>query len=262
MSTDGWQPQQYERFAAERAQPFHDLLALVRPVAGGVALDLGCGTGELTATMHRAVKADATVGIDNSPAMLADASDHAPAGVTFRLGDLRDDPPEAPVDLVFSNAALQWVPEHREVLARWAGWLRPGGQLAVQVPANADHPSHTTSAGLALESPFREMFDGEPPADSVLGVLPPAEYSELLHGLGFAEQHVRLQVYGHVLASTAEVVEWVKGTSLTRFKRALAADDFDAFVAAYAARLTEVLGDHRPYFYAFKRILLWARLPH
>lgn len=261
MSADGWQPQQYERFAAERSQPFHDLLALVRPITGKVALDLGCGTGELTAHMHAAVGAAATVGIDNSPAMLADAGDHASDGLTFRYGDLRDDPPESPVDLVFSNAALQWVPEHREVLTRWASWLRPGGQLAVQVPANADHLSHTTSATLATESPFREMFDGEPPADAVLGVLSPAEYAEVLHGLGFTEQHVRLQVYGHVLASTAEVVEWVKGTSLTRFKRTLSAADFDAFVAAYAARLTEVLGDHRPYFYAFKRILLWARLP-
>jgi trans-aconitate 2-methyltransferase len=91
--------------------------------------------------------------------------------------------------------------------------LRPGGQIAVQVPANADHPSHTVAAEIAREEPFASAFDGEPPPDTVaLTVLPPARYAELLNEAGVAEQHVRLQVYGHRLPSTADVVEWTRGT--------------------------------------------------
>jgi trans-aconitate 2-methyltransferase len=90
---------------------------------------------------------------------------------------------------------------------------------------------------------------------------PLERYAELLHDLGFARQNVRPQVYGHVLASTADVVEWTKGTTLTRFARALPLDLYDTFVDRYRQRLISVLGDRHPYFYAFKRVLFWARLP-
>src|SRR4051812_40214759 len=217
--TDAWQPGQYERFAAERAQPFHNLLALVQPTPGGRAVDFGCGTGELTAVLHQHLGVADTVGIDSSPAMLEKASP-AP-GLTFRPGDLRDTDGVGPVDVVFANAALQWVPDHRGVLTSWAALLSEGGQLAVQVPANLDHPSHTTSTQLATEAPFVDAFDGVPPPDPVLSVLRPEQYATLLDELGFTQQHVRLQVYGHHLDATADVVEWVKGTSLVRFRETL-----------------------------------------
>jgi trans-aconitate 2-methyltransferase len=89
-------------------------------------------------------------------------------------------------------------------------------------------------------------------------VLAPEEYAQLLDDLGFTRQHVRLQVYSH-LDSTDEVVEWVKGTSLTRFQRAMPAETYAQFLDRYRARLIEVLGDHHPYLYTFKRILFWAR---
>jgi len=92
-------------------------------------------------------------------------------------------------------------------------------------------------------------------------VLAPQRYAELLDELGFAEQHVRLQVYGHHLASTSDVVEWTKGTTLLPFQRALPPEGFDAFVERYRERLAEVVGDRAPYFYTFNRILFWARLP-
>ncbi len=140
--------------------------------------------------------------------------------------------------------------------------LAESGQLAVQVPANVDHASHQVAAEVAAESEFEEAFAsaGGPPLDAVHHVLPPERYAEVLDELGYAHQHVRLQVYGHHLASTSEVVEWVKGTSLTRFQRVLTPADFDRFLAAYRTRLLETLGDHEPYFYAFKRILVWGRL--
>ena len=253
MTSSSWDPGQYNRFSAEREQPFWDLAALLDPVPAPQTVDLGCGDGRLTAALHRKLGASATTGVDSSPAMLEAAGAHGGEGVRFGPGDIstwagRD------LDIVFSNAALHWVPDHAAVLRRWASALRPGGQLAVQMPTNADHASHRVARELGAE-----WLGDDAPADPVdRNVLAPEAYAGLLNALGFERQHVRLQVYGHVLASSAEVVEWVKGTSLTRFKAVLGADH-DRFVDEYRRRLVAELGDERPYFYAFKRILLWGR---
>lgn len=255
--TDGWNPDQYERFKAERTQPFRDLLALLQPCPGGSAVDLGCGTGELTRELHTALGVARTIGIDTSSAMLERATPGG--GVEFQQGDIATFDGHAPFDVVFSNAALQWVPHHPEVLRRLTGLVAPGGQLAVQMPTNADHASHLVANDVAHEPPFVDAFDGGPPPDPVrANVLGPEQYAELLDELGYREQHVRLQVYGHHLESTSGVVEWVKGTTLTRFREWLPADLYDAFVVRYGDALAEILGDRRPYFYAFKRILFWA----
>jgi trans-aconitate 2-methyltransferase len=114
---------------------------------------------------------------------------------------------------------------------------------------------------VAAESPFREALERDPPPDPGRNVLAPGEYAELLHELGFTDQHVRLQVYGHRLVSTDEVVEWAKGTHLTYFRARLPDDVYAQYVDRYRRRLLDRLGERRPYFYAFKRILFWARLP-
>jgi trans-aconitate 2-methyltransferase len=253
---DPWDPAQYNRFAAEREQPFWDLVRLLQPVEAATVVDLGCGDGRLTATLSDQLNASSTLGIDSSPAMISASAAHATHRIRFELGDIGDWSQPASWDIVFANASLHWVPDHPGVLARWADSLRPDGQLAVQVPANADHPAQQVAEALA-----REWFD-HPPADPVSqNVLAPERYAQLLDDLGFAQQHVRLQVYPHRLASTAEVVEWVKGTGLIRFKRLLAPDDWDRFVATYRERLLAALGDRLPYLYLFKRILLWGRRP-
>jgi trans-aconitate 2-methyltransferase len=256
-SNQGWDPDQYHRFRSEREAPFDDLLALLYPAPGGRVVDLGCGTGELTVRLHERLGAGETVGVDRSAAMLERARHGAVRGVRFELGDIGAFTDVGAWDVVAANASLHWVPDHPVVLGRVARALKPGGQLAVQVPANADHPSHRVAAEVALE--FAAALGGDPPPDPVRSVLAPERYAELLDQVGFAEQHVRLQVYGHRLASTADVVEWVKGTSLTRFRARLDDATYDRFVAAYRARLLAELGDRRPYFYAFKRILIWAR---
>jgi trans-aconitate 2-methyltransferase len=255
---DAWDPARYRRFEDERSQPFFDLLALVHPVPGGEVVDLGCGDGRLTALLHEHCGAARTTGIDTSPSMLREARPRAREGLAFELGDIAGF--DAPVDVLFSNAALHWIGDHERLLTRLTGCLRPGGQLAVQVPRNADHASHLVAAEVAAEAPFREAMGGEVPPDPVLGVRAPEAYAELLFSLGFAEQHVRLQVYGHVLPSAADVVEWVRGTTLTRFRSRLPDDLFAAFLARYRERLLARIGVSAPYFYAFKRVLLWGRL--
>jgi trans-aconitate 2-methyltransferase len=271
---DAWRPLQYHRFRDERSRPFHDLLGLVErdgwPRRGPRIVDLGCGTGELTAHAHRFLDASETVGLDASPAMLADAAAHAGPRVRFARADIAAFPDRAPeatgderFDVVLANASLQWVPDHERVLASWSTALTDDGQLAVQVPSNVDHPAHVVADEVAHEDRFAAAFadapGGVPPTDPVRNVLPPEGYAALLDALGFGRQHVRLQVYGHHHETTADVVEWVKGTNLTRFQAVLAPDAFAEYVDRYRTRLVEVLGDQRPYFYPFKRILLWAR---
>jgi trans-aconitate 2-methyltransferase len=255
-STDRWDPEQYNRFAAEREEPFWDLARLVAPVESPKVADLGCGDGRLTAALHEALGAADTVGVDASPAMIAGAMAHSSEHLSFELGDIgRWERPEA-YDVIFANASLQWVPGHRAVIGAWARSLRPRGQLAIQVPANADHPAHLVAAELAAE------LLPEPPADPVAqNVLAPEEYARVLDDLGFGEQQVRLQVYVHHLPSTADVVEWVKGTTLNRFKEVFGPEGWPHFVELYRQRLLEALGEQSPFIYPFKRILLWARWP-
>jgi trans-aconitate 2-methyltransferase len=258
--TDTWNPEQYHRFQRERSQPYFDLLALIEhDVALPRVADLGCGTGELTAEAHVALSARETVGIDASPTMLAKAAQLGVEGLSFRAGDLAQFSDPEGFDVIISNAALHWVPDHERVLARWRDALSDNGQLAVQMPTNADHTSHVIAREVAEGEPFLSAFGGSPPLDPVLRVLAPEAYAQMLDRLGFARQHVRLQVYPHHFESSGDVVEWVKGTNLTRFESGLPPDLYAEYLDRYRTRLLDALGDQRPYLYTFKRILIWAR---
>jgi trans-aconitate 2-methyltransferase len=257
VSADTWDPAQYERFARERSAPFFDLLDLVQPCPGGRVVDLGCGTGALTRALHERTRARSTVGLDSSQAMLKQSADHSGGGLTFELGDIAEWAPSGPVDLIFSNAALHWIDDHDDLFARLTGALSPGGQLAVQVPANHDHPSHLVAERVATEAPFRAALGGYVRRTPVLA---PERYAELLHRLGYGSQHVRLQVYLHVLADAAAVVDWVKGTLLTDYERRLPGPVYEDFLARYRELLTAELTNERPFPFSFKRVLLWGRL--
>jgi len=257
LATDTWDPAQYERFERERAAPFFDLLSLVERCPGGRVVDLGCGTGELTRSLHERTAASSTLGLDSSAAMLEKSAAHAGEGLKFALGDIGEWSPSEPFDVVFSNAALHWVGDHPALFARLTSALRAGGQLAVQLPANHDHASHLVAERVAGGEPFRTALGGYVRQSPVLD---PERYAALLHELGFDPQHVRLQVYLHVLPEPDAVVDWVKGTLLTDYKRRLTDEMYDEFLARYRSLLIRELADERPYPFTFKRILLWGRL--
>jgi trans-aconitate 2-methyltransferase len=255
MSADTWDPVVYHRFRAERKQPFDDLLALVEPVPGGRVVDLGCGSGELTAELHEHTRAAHTTGVDSSANMLEQAAAHQRAGLDFVHADLASwSPPDAP-DVVFANASLQWVPDHADLLRQLRDQLAPNGQIAVQMPANFDHPTHTVADAIG------QSF-GMPPVARFEAVLAPERYAALLDELGFSEIHVRMQVYVHRLPSTASVIDWVKGTLLTEYRRELGEEQYDAFLDQYRRQLFAAIGDptgEAPYTHLFKRILFRAR---
>jgi trans-aconitate 2-methyltransferase len=258
-NTDAWDPARYGTFGAERRQPFDDLVAACRAVPGGTVVDLGCGAGELTVDLHTAMGAARTVGLDRSTRMLDQARAlGAPEGVEFVEGDIATST-LLPADLLFANASLQWIDGHRELLARLRATLRPGGQLAFQVPANFGHPSHLVAFEVAAEAPFAAALADDPPKNRGEEVLQPAAYAQCFYDLGATDQRVWLTVYHHLLASSAAVVDWVEGTMLTQFRSRLDPDTYAAFLARYRERLLGVLGDVAPYFYTYPRILAWAR---
>ena len=255
---DTWNPTQYDKFRREREQPFFDLLALIKPAPDMRIVDLGCGTGKLTALLHERLHARETVGVDRSARMLEAAGTGAPAGLRFEVGTIEAFDARRGYDLIFSNAAFHWVEDHDALIPRLAAALEPGGQLAFQVPAMHDAASHTVAEELTAVEPFRTALDGWRRPQPVLS---PGAYALLLHRAGFVAQHVRLVVYPHLLESREEVVEWMKGTLLTEYERHLAPRLFDRFVDEYRASLLAKLDARRPFFFPFNRILCWARKP-
>jgi trans-aconitate 2-methyltransferase len=253
---DPWNPEQYNRFRTERTQPFHDLVAMISPQAAMSIADLGCGTGELTRQLHERFGARRTVGIDNSPNMLTKSAEHATAGLTFELGDLGSFARPNEFDLIFSNAAIQWAPDHPALLASLTRSLRADGQLAIQVPANDDHITHEAARIVARTSPFRESLSGWTRSPAVLSV---ERYAQLLYDLKYRAQSVRLIVYAHVLQDREAVVEWVKVTMLTDYQKRLPSELWVRFLDAFRSELFGAISDVKPFFYPFNRILFWAR---
>ena len=253
--TDTWNPSQYNVFAAERAQPFWDLADLVdtsTPISN--AVDLGCGTGELTADLHRKLKARSTLGIDRSAAMLEKAHLLEKDGLSFRQSDIGSFAPNEKYDLVFSNASLQWLPDHETLFPKLLSLVKPAGQFAAQIPANFDHVAHRAAQEVS-RALFGEEFDGMP---YWRYVLPLERYAELIYKTGFKHVKCRMQVYLHPMESGERVLEWTKGTLLTSIQSKLTPDQFARFVDEYRARLLKEIGTG-PYLFTFKRLLLWAR---
>jgi trans-aconitate 2-methyltransferase len=252
--TATWNPAQYEKFKTQRAKPFYDLLNLISPEPFANAVDLGCGTGGLTREAFDRFAIKELLGVDSSREMLGKATAFVTHGLRFELGEIEGYRPAAPLDLLLSNAALQWVAHHEKVFPRLLGFVRPGGQLAIQVPFNFDHPSHVLAAKIAREM-FPEAFATPAREPSTL---PVERYAEILYANGFAEHIARVEVYGHPLPSGNDVVEWTKGTTLTAYQARLSDTQFAALVSAYRRALVGIIGEG-PYFYPFKRILLWGR---
>jgi trans-aconitate 2-methyltransferase len=238
VDAGGWDPGTYLRFAGERARPFAELTARIDADAPRLVVDLGCGDGSVTATLAARWPGARVVGVDSSPAMLTAAAEHArPGRLEFTPGDVRDWRPTEPVDVLVTNAVLQWVPGHGQLVSRWAGDLAPGGWLALQVPGNQAAPTHVLLAELIASPRWAgRVPPGDDPALDPAAVLEPAGYLDLLTGAGLAADAWET-TYLHVLTGEDPVLRWVSGTALRPVLGRLAADDAAAFTAEYAAAL-------------------------
>lgn len=227
-----WDPDRYLAFSAPRREPAVDLLRRVPLEAPRLIYDLGCGPGSVTALLCERWPAARVIGIDNSPDMLAQAPARCPRA-EWREGDIAAWRPDAPPDLIYSNAALQWLDDHRRLFPRLIAALAPGGVLAVQMPYNSDSPSQRLIAETVESGPWaarlRRRLRPWP-------MLSPPAYYDLLRASG-AEPVIWQTEYLHVLDGDQPVLAWTKGTALRPVLEALDPEERAAFEADYARRL-------------------------
>jgi trans-aconitate 2-methyltransferase len=263
-----WDPVQYKVYAAERARPFHDLVAQIPTPAPARVVDLGCGPGTATATLADRWPGAHVYGLDSSPDMIRAATRLTrPGRLEFGLGDIAQwQPAAATVDVIVSNAALQWVPDHLEALPAWAAALRPGGALAVQVPTADGTPAaevfRTVAAAPQWADRLRSAASATGPR-SVNPVRPVEEYLDTLAAGGLAVNAWQT-TYLHVLPGADPVLEWFAGTGLRPYLDALAEDPpaLARFRAEVAKRLREEY-PHRGYgtVLPFPRLFVVASRP-
>jgi trans-aconitate 2-methyltransferase len=228
-----WDPQEYARYADERGRPFGDLLARVGAEAPRRVVDVGCGPGRLTAGLAERWPSAVVEGLDSSPEMIASAAPLATDRLTFGSADARTYTPPADTDVLVSNATLQWVPDHLDVVARWAAAVPPGGWLAVQVPGNFGSPTHALMRDLAESPRF-----GVTTALRRDAVAEPSTYAQVLRGAGLRAD-VWETTYLHVLTGEDPVLQWVRGTGLRPILAALDEESRPVFEAEYGAQLRE-----------------------
>jgi trans-aconitate 2-methyltransferase len=230
----GWDAKQYLRFADERTQPALDLLARIDLAAPRHIVDLGCGPGNSTGLLRDRWPEAAITGLDSSADMLAAARRDHP-GIEFVTGDIASWAPAQPYDLVFSNAALQWVGNHERLLPRLIDAVAAEGILAVQMPRNHDFATHRLMRQVAAEGPWRDKLAG---ARDPSPVNPPEFYYDLL-----APRCARITLwetnYIQVMDGVDAIIAWLHGTGLRPFLARLEAQEQKLFLDRYAALLAE-----------------------
>ncbi|RRH91400.1 trans-aconitate 2-methyltransferase [Variovorax beijingensis] len=231
-----WNPALYRRYEDERTRPAQELLARV-PLSGAAhVVDLGCGPGNSTELLANRFPTAKVVGTDNSEAMLASARERLPQA-RFELSDIATWAPQdqAP-DLIYANAALQWVPDHEQLIPRLFAALAPGGVLAIQMPDNREEPTHRLMRAVAAEAPWAEPIGNADRLRTLL--LPLGGYYDLL-APGAARVDVWHTIYQHPMANAAAIVEWVRGTGLKPFVDRLPADLQASYLAEYERRVDQ-----------------------
>jgi trans-aconitate 2-methyltransferase len=228
-----WDPQTYLRYADIRFRSGMDLIARIPKKAYGVIYDLGCGTGHLTKILAETFPQATVVGVDSSPEMLAQARGEFP-NLTWQQADIRTWEPKTPPapDLIFSNAALHWIPDHQDLLPRLVRKLPEGGVLAMQVPRHFESPSHLELKQMVLGSRWRATLE-----PLLLATIPPPEMYWRWLSPHSRDVDIWESIYLQVLDGPDPVLNFMKGTALRPFLSVLPENEAVEFLAEFAARM-------------------------
>lgn len=252
----GWNPGTYNQFKTERAAPFEDLLALLQVKDNLNVIDLGCGTGELTARLATALPHSKVTGIDSSAEMLEKANALQNDHLRFEqrgIEEVLDS--DQQWDLIFSNAALQWVGNHTSLIPKIISKIKRGGQLLVQVPAQHHNAGNIILNRVAGQSPFNGSLQNWERTSAVLEL---ADYAKLFFENGSKSMTVYEKIYPLILKDAGAVFNFVSGTALIPYLERLDDDTKAKFIEAYKQALRDAFPGS-PAFYPFKRIILEAK---
>lgn len=228
-----WSAAQYSKFLDERTRPARDLLSAVPLAQAGEVVDLGCGPGNSTQLLRERFGDANVLGIDLDPDMIATARAQLP-DCRFEQADIAKWHPRTPPDLIFANASLQWLPQHKALFPRLIGLLRPGGVLAVQMPDNLAEPSHLAMRKLAKAPKWDRRLKAV--AEIRQPLMSPVEMHALLRPL-CARLDIWRTTYHPELAGVDGIVEWFRGSALRPYLEALEQDQHQAFLSAYRSEI-------------------------
>ena len=250
-----WNPDTYNKFKSERFTPFYELLALLKVKADLQVIDLGCGTGELTRKLADALPTSTVLGIDSSREMLNDSTEFKNDQLNFEKRSIEEQVDmNSRWDVVFSNAAIQWVADHETLLPKIISTIKPNGQLLIQMPDQQQNISNILLNQLADQDPFETILKGWKRSSPVL---PIDDYARILFENGAKSMNVFEKIYPLVLQNSDALFDWVSGTALIPYAEKLEGQDKQHFIERYK----KLLNNHfqkTPVFYPFKRILIEA----
>jgi trans-aconitate 2-methyltransferase len=238
---EDWSARQYLKFEDERTRPPRDLLAQVPLQNPQLIVDLGCGPGNSTELLVARFPKAQVIGLDSSPDMLRKAHERLP-NCKFVQGDIATWKPEPNTELIFSNAVLQWLPDHQPVMRRLLEAMPEGGVLAVQMPDNTREPGLVFQREVGESGPWRDHPEIKAAARKDLP--PPEAYYDLLKPV-CSRIDIWHSVYNHVMPSPQAITEWFKGSSLQPFLSPLDAAAREQFLAAYTEK---IVGAYKPRF--------------
>jgi trans-aconitate 2-methyltransferase len=256
MLMSDWNPVLYSKFEAERMRAARDLLARVPLASAGLVYDLGCGPGNSAELLLRRFPDARIVGLDTSDSMLAHARVRAPEA-QFVKQDIAHWTPEDPPDLIFANAALQFLPDHDQLFPRLMSYLAPGGALAAQMPNTAREASHALMRMVAAEGPWSSRLVPIAKTQPLI-----AAYEDYYDWLQPAASQIDtwMTTYVHPLDGPQSIADWFAGSNLQPFLERLGDDERCEFLARYRAGLKEaypVQTDGRTLF-AYPRLFIIA----
>lgn len=229
-----WDPDQYLNFADDRSRPFIDLMRRVPPIEARTVVDLGCGPGQLTPMIRSVFPQAKVLGIDSSQEMI-DRARQDDLATEYRVADVATWRPEAPVDVMVSNALFQWVLERNRIMTELAESVAPGGIFALQVPSNGDAPSHRLLFDIARREPYSNHIDRVVDRRFTDG---PEIYLSLFADLGWSVD-AWSTTYMHVLPGDDPIFEWISGTGARPILEALTDGVREQFVDEYKSALRD-----------------------
>jgi len=250
-----WNPEVYNQYKEIRYKPFYDLSAMLIDDHQSKAVDLGCGTGEQTFLLSQKFKQTSFLGIDSSSEMLSEAKELSNDRLSFKQQDIASFlADESRWDLIFSNAALQWVDDHEKLFPALISKLNKDGQLAVQMPLQKDNTLNKLLNKLVQEEPFQKELDGFRRESPLLSI---DEYAQILFENGLSDINISVRTYPIIADNAKDLYDFISGSTLIPYMEKLDDKAQALLRQTFLARIEDHF-KRFPAIYPFKRILMYA----